>query len=71
MTVPRHATLLAFTDGLVERRGEDIDFGLARLRDTAMAQDLDLPDLLSHLVSDLRDGYSHDDTAIVGLRWTV
>jgi serine phosphatase RsbU (regulator of sigma subunit) len=71
VTVPRHATLLAFTDGLVERRGEDIDFGLARLRDSAMAQDLDLPDLLSHLVSDLRDGYSGDDTAIVGLRWTV
>ena len=31
-TVPPHGTLLAFTDGLVERRGESLDAGLKRLR---------------------------------------
>jgi serine phosphatase RsbU (regulator of sigma subunit) len=71
VTVPDCATLLAFTDGLIERRGESIDTGLARLRDVAVAQDDGLPDLLRRLVTDLRHGYSDDDTAIVGLRWKV
>ena len=34
-TVDVGATLLAFTDGLVERRGEVLDVGLARLRNFA------------------------------------
>ena len=42
VTVPRRATLLAFTDGLVERRGESIDTGLARLRDAAVGENQDL-----------------------------
>lgn len=71
VAMPGHGTLLAFTDGLVERRGESIDRGLARLREAALAQAFELPDLLGHLVGELRDGYSDDDTAIVGLRWTV
>jgi serine phosphatase RsbU (regulator of sigma subunit) len=69
--VPSHATLLAFTDGLVERRGESIDRGLARLRDAALGANGNLPDLLSRLVGELRHGHSDDDTAIVGLRWTM
>jgi serine phosphatase RsbU (regulator of sigma subunit) len=71
MTVPTPTggTLLAFTDGLVERRGESLDEGLKRLRQAADGQDLDLPDLLSKLVTDLHDGPNEDDTAIVGLRW--
>ena len=32
VSTPPAATLLAFTDGLVERRGESIDTGLARLQ---------------------------------------
>src|SRR5439155_22111324 len=35
VSVPPKATLVAFTDGLVERRGEVLDVGLARLRDLA------------------------------------
>ncbi len=35
--VPQGATLLLFTDGLVERRGEDLDDSLRRLRDQALA----------------------------------
>jgi serine phosphatase RsbU (regulator of sigma subunit) len=71
VTVPAAATLLAFTDGLVERRGESIDDGLARLRNAALNQTGNLGGLLNHLVNDLRHGYSDDDTAIVGLRWTA
>jgi serine phosphatase RsbU (regulator of sigma subunit) len=68
-SVPRGATLLAFTDGLVERRGENLDDGLARLRDAASAGHADLPGLLNALVAELAGATSEDDTAIVGLRW--
>ena len=66
---PPSATLLAFTDGLVERRGEDLDRGLARLREAATGNHLTLPELLGKLVAELRHGPTDDDTAIVGLRW--
>jgi hypothetical protein len=65
---PPAATLLAFTDGLVERRGESIDTGLKRLQQAATANHSALDDLLSSLLEELRhDG--DDDTAIAGLRW--
>jgi serine phosphatase RsbU (regulator of sigma subunit) len=69
-SVPRGATLLAFTDGLVERRGESLDDGLARLRDAASAGHADLPGLLNALAAELTGASSDDDTAIVGLRWS-
>lgn len=63
------ATIMAFTDGLVERRGEVIDEGLERLRSAGSAA-LGLDDLLDKLVSDLgADGY-RDDMAILAVRWT-
>ncbi len=68
-TAPPRATFLAFTDGLVERRGEHLDQGLERLRDTATAERGDLHALLDRLLGELRSGSETDDTAIVGLRW--
>ncbi len=70
LTVPHLATLLAFTDGLVERRGEHLDRGLERLRQEASADLAALPDLLSRLVARLCASPSEDDAAIVGLRWS-
>ncbi len=74
MTAPAHATFLAFTDGLVERRGEQLDDGLDRLRAavtaTATADGGELQELLDRLLGELRAGSQSDDTAIVGLRWT-
>lgn len=70
ISAPPAATLVAFTDGLVEHRGEDLDQSLARLRQAAIGRDAALPDLLSKLVSELQSGPSRDDIAIVGLRWT-
>jgi hypothetical protein len=68
VSTPPAATLLAFTDGLVERRGESIDAGLERLQHAATANHCELDDLLGKLVDELRhDG--DDDTAIAGLRW--
>jgi serine phosphatase RsbU (regulator of sigma subunit) len=68
-SVAPDTTLLAFTDGLVERRGEVLDVGLARLRDAAVTTALALEDLLSELAQDLTSEGHHDDTAIVGIRW--
>jgi serine phosphatase RsbU (regulator of sigma subunit) len=66
---PPAATLLAFTDGLVERRGESIDEGLARLRRAATSNHVPLDDLVGGLVEDLRLDGGDDDTAIAALRW--
>jgi hypothetical protein len=67
VTAPRGATFLAYTDGLIERRGENLDDGLAHLRDAAAGDGADLPELIGRL---LRRAPSEDDTAILGLRWT-
>ena len=69
MPVPPRAVVLAFTDGLVERRGEVIDVGLARLRGLATHRRLTLDDLLSRLEQDLTSEDHHDDTAMVGIQW--
>ncbi len=69
MPMPPRATLIAFTDGLVERRGEPLDVGLARLRDQASKQPLELDQLLAKLAHNLASGDLHDDTAMVGIRW--
>ncbi len=62
--------MLAFTDGLVERRGETLDVGLQRLAGLARAPVASLEDLLSGLVSELgRDG-SGDDVAVLAFRWS-
>lgn len=67
--VPTGSTVLAFTDGLVERRGEAIDVGLDRLRETAAKGPRPLARLLDDIVDELTPHGSDDDTAILGLRW--
>jgi serine phosphatase RsbU (regulator of sigma subunit) len=66
------ATLLAFTDGAVERRREDLDTGLERLRSTAVAAIAQpLPAVLDRLMQIPTDNGGRDDTVILGLRWTT
>jgi serine phosphatase RsbU (regulator of sigma subunit) len=62
-------TLLAFTDGLIERRTEDIDRGLARLagQGRLLGSD-DLGGALEELVSSVRDHTRNDDVAAVAVR---
>jgi serine phosphatase RsbU (regulator of sigma subunit) len=67
--VPPSSTLVAFTDGLVERRTEILDSGLARLRETAMGQRLAPDDLVEVLTRDLASKDHNDDTAIVVIQW--
>jgi serine phosphatase RsbU (regulator of sigma subunit) len=71
VSAPDAGTLVAFTDGLVEHRGENLDDGLARLRGAAVCQNTSLPQLLGNLVAELRYGPAEDDIAIVALRWTA
>jgi len=64
-------TLLAFSDGLVERRGEVVDDGVERLRAAAAdAGSRELPELLDHLLTTLTGGGAQDDTVLLGMRWT-
>ena len=63
-------TLIAYTDGLVERRGETLDTGLKRLLQTATDRcGSSLDDLLTSLVSELTGDSPTDDIALIGLRW--
>jgi Stage II sporulation protein E (SpoIIE) len=61
--------LLAFTDGLVERRGENIDVGLERLRVAANGGAGSVDALLTRVLDSVLPDDSKDDTAILGMRW--
>ena len=66
--VQPNGTLLAFTDGLFERRGESPDVGLARLRGAAVGYD-SLEELLDGMLHALTPEGCDDDTAILAVRW--
>ncbi|MFF7770533.1 SpoIIE family protein phosphatase [Streptomyces massasporeus] len=70
ITVPmeRGATLLLYTDGLVERRGTDIDVSLRELADLSLPADGALDDLLDTLLSGMAHGAYEDDVAILAAR---
>ncbi|MEV0978967.1 SpoIIE family protein phosphatase [Streptomyces sp. NPDC049915] len=64
------ATLVLYTDGLIERRREDIDTGLARLADSLRRHRADDPERLADaiLLECLPQGGATDDTALVIVR---
>ena len=73
VTVPFHAgdTVLAFTDGLIERRDEDIDQGQERLLNAlASLAEPDLSAALDAVVTRLRDPSRDDDVAALAVRRT-
>jgi PAS domain S-box-containing protein len=63
-------TLVLYTDGLVERRGESIDAGFTRLTDAAIAGPEDPQALCEHLLARVlpADGALHDDVTAVVVR---
>ncbi|MDT0468557.1 PP2C family protein-serine/threonine phosphatase [Streptomyces gibsoniae] len=68
IVVPPGATVLLYTDGLIERPGEDIGCGLTRLQQRASAlatQPLDA--FCDSLLLGLGTGY-HDDVAVLAFR---
>jgi serine phosphatase RsbU (regulator of sigma subunit) len=67
--LPDHHTLLLVTDGLIERRGTDLDEDMARLRETLRGLgELPLEDLLDALLARLVPTAGEDDVAIVAVR---
>jgi hypothetical protein len=72
LRLPPSGTLLAFTDGLVERRSEVIDAGLDRLQDAATAAyGQPLEEFVDQVMRSLTADGGKDDTVLVGLRWTT
>jgi serine phosphatase RsbU (regulator of sigma subunit) len=72
VTIPPNSTLIAYTDGLIERRGEPIDVGMERLRRAASVPVQSIDALLTRIVDELfagRGAGADDDTAILGIRW--
>ncbi|WP_331253725.1 PP2C family protein-serine/threonine phosphatase [Modestobacter sp. VKM Ac-2984] len=67
--LPDHATLLLYTDGLIERRGADLDAGLADLQ--AALTDLGrapVAELCDTLLARLVPASAADDVALVAVR---
>ncbi|MFE9453514.1 PP2C family protein-serine/threonine phosphatase [Streptomyces sp. NPDC006739] len=61
-------TLLMFTDGLVERRGEDIDDSLARLTSLHPSPDSTVHELLDEVLDRLDARHAEDDVAALAVR---
>jgi serine phosphatase RsbU (regulator of sigma subunit) len=65
----RGSTVLLYTDGLVERRGEAIDVGLERLRDALGAEPSDLERLCSRVLEcAIGERDAQDDVALLAVR---
>lgn len=61
-------TLLLYTDGLVERRDEDIDMSLSRLTDLRLPPGGDLDEILDGILAHAATGSVHDDIALLAAR---
>ncbi|WP_380159639.1 SpoIIE family protein phosphatase [Kineococcus sp. R86509] len=71
VVLDRGATVLLYTDGLVERRDQSLQVGLERLQATLeelAAQDLSLDDLLDHLLKQMVPAHPEDDVALIAVR---
>ena len=69
VTLDRGTTVLLYTDGLVERRGQSLDVGLGRLREAlGELSDLPLAELCDVLLHRLLPTTRDDDVAMVAVR---
>jgi serine phosphatase RsbU (regulator of sigma subunit)/integral membrane sensor domain MASE1/anti-sigma regulatory factor (Ser/Thr protein kinase) len=66
--LPPGATLLLFTDGLVERRGSSLHEDLDRLREVLAGAPHDLDELCDHLLATYVSDDLTDDVALLALR---
>jgi hypothetical protein len=67
--LPEGVVLVAYTDGLVERRDEGLGAGLDRLRDAPVDFGRPLSEMLDSLVAEMLPQGALDDTAILAMRW--
>jgi PAS domain S-box-containing protein len=69
VTLDRGATVLLYTDGLIERRDADLDAGLVRLREALIElAERPLGALLDEVLERLVHGRPEDDVAVVAVR---
>jgi DNA-binding response OmpR family regulator len=68
LTIPPAGTLVLYSDGLVERRAEHIDRGLAALARVAAVVDSDLDELCDRLLAEVGPAEPQDDIAVLALR---
>jgi serine phosphatase RsbU (regulator of sigma subunit) len=69
VTVPARGLLIAYTDGLVERRNEPLDVGMKRLADAVTGQTSSVDDLVDRIITELTGDGPSDDVALIGLKW--
>jgi serine phosphatase RsbU (regulator of sigma subunit) len=69
VSIPPDGLLIAFTDGLVEHKGEGIDVGLERLRLAATELGGSAESILASIVSQLAPDGAEDDIAMLGVQW--
>jgi len=71
VTLDRGATVLLYTDGLVERRGQSLEDGLLRLQELLedlAARDLSLDELCDELLARMLPPRPEDDVALIAVR---
>jgi PAS domain S-box-containing protein len=61
------STLILYTDGLVERRGQSIADGMAKLREAAETAPTGVEPLLDHVIASLVDAVAEDDVALLAV----
>ena len=71
VSLPRGSTVLLYTDGLVERRGQDVVDGVELLRGVVaelVAQQVGLDDLCDEVLRRMLPEFPEDDVALVAIR---
>ena len=67
--IDRGATIVLYSDGLVERRGEDIDVGTMRLREALRAsRDMNLEACVDHMLAAMLAEEPDDDVVVLAVR---
>jgi serine phosphatase RsbU (regulator of sigma subunit) len=69
ISFPRGSTLLLYTDGAIERRGECLDDGLQRLKNVSLEAGGSLEEFLTTIVNGVIASGTEDDTALLAVRW--
>lgn len=69
LVVAPGASLVVYTDGLVERRDQPLDAGLERLREAVAAGPTSIDDTLSVILDRLAPEHAGDDLAVLGVRF--
>jgi anti-sigma regulatory factor (Ser/Thr protein kinase) len=69
IALPLGSTLVLYTDGLVERRGEDLGAGLGRLMNAVAAGPSTTNELADYVLGVCIESPTEDDIAVVVARW--